>query len=94
MTKKLIVHVPSTGWVVENIAPQGSGKIEMSSSATVCVTEPHPTNPDQHYEIELSKPANGSIKNAQAIMVTLLEDTDDGECMIGQYDLSAIELKF
>lgn len=80
---KISVTVPSSGWVVENIAPWGTGKIQMSNTATVNVTVDGPKN--RKYDVSLSKPANAPLNRAKVVGVTVLEDTDEGEMYVGDY---------
>ena len=67
-----VVHVPSCGWVSENVAPSGSGRIEMG--LPTCVVEVA-LAPGLRLEVELKEyPYGVEIVGAQ-----IVEECADGE---------------
>ena len=54
MKPRITVRTPATGWVVENNAAPGSGKMEMSSNARVRVTDA-----TGRYQVGLVRPVKG-----------------------------------
>jgi hypothetical protein len=79
MTINMKVQAPATGWIVENNAAPGSGKVELSRFARVTVKDE-----TERYEVGLVKPAgkSGPVKAEWAFDTQKREQLDADEIKV------------
>lgn len=86
---KILVNVPQSGWVLENMAPWRSGRIEMSKVADTTVTIDHPHKKGWVINIHLKKDHRGNVEIAGAYTYKMDENEDGYTEQVGtEYILS------